>query len=172
NSLNESLNASIMLTKRFKKLRRSLTLNTSVTNNTTDGTSNYFSNTNFRQLNDSLLIDQFKNNVWENTNFNSTLNYTEPLTKYLTATAGYTLGSVSSFTLNQSFNKNEITGNYDQRDQGLLNDFDNITLRNSVNTGLNYKKNTITVNLSNSFRSEERRVGKECRYRVVQYHSK
>jgi hypothetical protein len=154
NSLNESLNASILLTKRFKKLRRSLTLNTSVTNNTTDGTSNYFSNTNFRQLNDSLLIDQFKNNVWENTNFNSTLNYTEPLTKYLTATAGYTLGSVSSYTLNQSFNKNEITGNYDQLDQGLLNDFDNITLRNSVNTGLNYKKNTITVNLSNSFSFE------------------
>ncbi len=153
-NLNETLNASVMLTKRFQKLRRSLTLNTSVTNNTTDGTSNYYSNTNFRQLTDSLLIDQFKNNVWDNTNFNSTLNYTEPLTKYLTGTVGYTLGTESAYTLNQSFNKNEITGNYDQLDQGLLNDFNNLTLRNSVNTGFNYKKNAITVNVSNSFSFE------------------
>jgi len=159
NSLNEALNASIMLTKRFKKLRRSLTLNTSVTNNATDGISNYFSNTKFSQRTDSLLIDQVKNNMLENTNFNSTLNYTEPLSKYLTGTVGYTLGTVSSYTLNQSFNKNENTGDYDQLDQSLLNDFDNLTLRNSVNTGLNYKKNTITVNLSNSlsFESLERK---------------
>lgn len=153
-SLNEALNANVMLTKRFKKLRRSLTLNTSLTNNSTDGTSNYFSNTNFRQLNDSLLIDQFKNNIWETTNFNSTLNYTEPLTKYLTGTVGYTFGTVAAYTLNQSFNKNESTGQYDLLDQSLLNDFNNLTLRNSVNTGLNYKKNMITVNLSNSFAFE------------------
>src|SRR5690606_15793643 len=42
-SINEALNASVMFTKRFKKLRRSLTLNTSISSNNTDGVSNYFS---------------------------------------------------------------------------------------------------------------------------------
>ncbi|NGM73346.1 outer membrane beta-barrel protein [Sphingobacterium sp. SGL-16] len=153
-SINETLNANVMFTKRFKKLRRSLTLNTSISSNNTDGVSNYFSKSNLYQTNDSLLIDQLKNNVWENRNVNASLNYTEPLTKDLTATIGYTIGKIDSYTLNQSFNKNEGTGKYDILDQSLLNDFDNSNFRNSVNTGVNFKKTKFTLNMSNTLSFE------------------
>lgn len=153
-SNNENMNANIMLTKRFNKLRRSLTLNTGITSSNTDGVSNYLSKSNLYQQNDSLLIDQLKNNLWKNRNFNASLNYTEPLSKYLTGTIGYTVGNNNSYTLNQSFDKNDATGKYDMLDQSLLNDFDNSNFRNSVNTGFNYKKNTITVNVSNTLSFE------------------
>lgn len=153
-SLNESFNANVMLTKRFRKLRRSLTLNTGITSNTTDGIANYYSNTDFNQLNDEILIDQLKNNVWENNNFNTSLAYTEPLSKYLTGNIGYALGRVSSYTLNQSFDKNDITGQYDLLDESLLNDFDNLSLRHTINTGLNFKKNSLTLNISNALTFE------------------
>src|SRR5690606_18139623 len=100
------------------------------------------------------LIDQLKNNVWENQNINASLTYTEPFSKYLTGTVGYTLGRVTSYTLNQSFNKNAQTGQYDIQDESLLNDFDNTSLRNGANLGLNFKKNSITVNLSNGITFE------------------
>ncbi|MCA5005563.1 TonB-dependent receptor [Sphingobacterium bovistauri] len=153
-SINEVLNASVMFTKRFKKLRRSLTLNTSISSNNTDGVSNYFSKSKLYQTSDSLLIDQLKNNIWENSNLDASLNYTEPLSKNITGTFGYTLANSKSYTLNQSFNKNDRSGEYDILDQSLLNDLDNNNLRNSFNTGLNYKKNTITLNVSNTLSFE------------------
>lgn len=153
-SLNESFNANVMLTKRFGKLRRSLTFNTWITTNTTDGVANYYSNTDLYQLNDEILIDQQKNNVWENNNFNTSLAYTEPLSKYLTGNIGYAMARVSSYTLNQSFDKNDATGEYDILDESLLNDFDNVSLRHTFNTGLNFKRNSLTLNLSNALTFE------------------
>ena len=153
-TVNETMNASVMLTKRFKKLRRSLTLNTSISSNNTDGISNYFSNSKLYQLDDSLQIDQLKNNAWESTNFTGSLNYTEPLTKYLTGTVGYTLGSRMSNTLNQAFDKDDGTGKYDILVEDLLNDFENDNFSNSVNVGLNYKTTNLTLNASNTLSFE------------------
>lgn len=146
----ENLNANVMLTKRFKKLRRSLTFNSGITASNTDGVTNYLSKSNFYQQNDSLLYDQLKNNNWENKDFNASLSYTEPLSKYLTGTVGYTIGNITSSTLNRSYDKNEATGKYNILDSALLNDFDNSNFRNSLRAGLNFKKDKITLNVSNT----------------------
>jgi hypothetical protein len=115
----------------------------------------YYSENFFQSLGDTTLIDQFKNDKLANNTYGASVTYSEPLSKRLTAAVGYAFNSNSSETLNQSFDKDPLTGKYTVLDQNLLNDFDFSSLKNGVNTSLNYKSNTLTVNLSNRLDFED-----------------
>lgn len=150
----ENINASIMLTRRFTKLRRSLSLNTSITSNENNAKANYYSLATFTGASSTILIDQLKNDASNSTDFNASLSYSEPLSKRWTGTVGYSIANNKYSILNKSFNKDPNTGAYDILDQSLLNDFDNNTISNGLNVGVNYKSELLTLNISNRFSFE------------------
>ncbi|MCI0922394.1 TonB-dependent receptor [Sphingobacterium rhinopitheci] len=150
----ENINASILLTRKFLKLRRSITLNSSIASNKDNGNANYYSLTQFANNDPNLLIDQYKTDNSKNTNFNASLSYSEPLSKRWTGTVGYAVGNNTNAILNKSFDKDPSTGLYDILDQNQLNDFNQHTISNAVNAGVNYKNDKLTFNASNRFSFE------------------
>lgn len=148
-SKNEALGADISLTRRFKKQRRSLTLNTNFNSNQANGKDQFYSKTNVVSSGSTSIIDQLKDNDNTSMNYGVSLNYSEPLNKALTATLGYNFAGFRAKTLNQSFNRNPITGVYDVLDETVLNDFDLTTIGNGLRAGLNWKKEKYTLNVSN-----------------------
>ncbi|UZJ65104.1 outer membrane beta-barrel protein [Sphingobacterium sp. KU25419] len=73
----------------------------------------------------------------------------------MTAALGYSFLNNRSETLNQSFDQDPITGEYTVLDERILNDFDFTSIKNGLNTSLNYKDNKLTVNLSNQLDLED-----------------
>lgn len=151
----ERFNLDLLLTRRFKKERRSLTLAVNTNTNQSTARTNYFSSTYFSATDDTATIDQFKRDKNNNTTFGASMTFTEPLSKRLTASLGYSLFNNNSETLNQSFDQDPITGEYTVLDERILNDFDFKSLKNGVNTSLNYKDNKLTLNLSNQLDFED-----------------
>lgn len=145
----DRFNVNAMLTRRFRKERRSITFNMSANTDQNRSKIQYFSENIFQSSGDTTLIDQFKNDKLANNTYGASVTYSEPLSKRLTAAVGYAFNSSKSETLNQSFDRDPVTGEYTLLDQNLLNDFDFTSLKNAVNTSLNYKSSTLTVNVSN-----------------------
>jgi hypothetical protein len=145
----DRFNVNAMLTRRFKKERRSVTFNVNANTDQNRSKTQYFSENFFQSSGNTTLIDQYKNDKLANNAYGASVTYSEPLSKRLTAAVGYSFNSNKSETLNQSFDKDPVTGKYTVLDQNLLNDFDFSSLKNGVNASLNYKSSTLTVNLSN-----------------------
>ncbi|AIM35456.1 hypothetical protein KO02_01325 [Sphingobacterium sp. ML3W] len=145
----ERYNLDVLLTRRFKKERRSLTLAVNTNTDKNDGNANYFSSTYFFKNDLTDTIDQYKKDKNSNTNIGASMTFTEPISKRLTATLGYSFLNNKGETLNQSFDKDSVTGEYTVLDQTILNDIDFSSMKNGLNTSLNYKDNKLTVNLSN-----------------------
>ncbi len=148
NSDLDKFNVNAMLTRRFKKERRSITFNVNANTDRNRSNTKYFSDNAFNSGRRDT-IDQFKNDKFSNNTYGASVTYTEPLSKRLTAAIGYSFTSNQSETLNQSFDKDPQTGQYTVLDQNILNDFDFSSLKNGVNASLTYKSNSLTVNLSN-----------------------
>lgn len=147
---NQNLSADVLLTKRFKKARRSVTLNLNVYDSDYDNTTNFYTNTYFTNTNAEALVDQYKVDNTQVQTIRGGISYAEPLTKRLTASLGYNFATHHSFVLNESYNKNEGTGAYDQLDESVLNNFDNNNLTHSLRTSFNFKTDKITVNVGNA----------------------
>lgn len=154
-SARENMNANFLLTRRFTKERRSLTLSSSITSNSDNSRSNFYSMTEFADATANLEIDQLKNDIAKNTNFSASLNFTEPLSKRWTGTVGYTISKYNSTLLNQSFDKDVVSGEYNILDEFQLNDFDHSNLSNGLSLGANYKSEKLTLNVSNRFNYEK-----------------
>ncbi|MGJ1324532.1 TonB-dependent receptor [Sphingobacterium faecium] len=151
----ERFNIDLLLTRRFKKERRSLTVALNTNTNQSDGKTNYFSGTYFKVKDSTATINQFKRDKNKNTNFGASMTFTEPLSKRLTASLGYSFLNNTSETLNQSFDQDPVTGEYTVLDERILNDFDFTSIKNGLNTSLNYKDSKLTVNLSNQLDYED-----------------
>lgn len=149
NSDQDKINVNALLTRRFKKERRSITFNVNVNTDQSRSDTKYFSENRFYNDSRTDTIDQFKEDKLSNNTYGASVTYTEPLSKRITGSIGYSFSSNKSETLNQSFNKDPKTQKYTVLDENVLNDFNFSSLKNSVNTALNYKTNTWTVNLSN-----------------------
>ncbi len=152
---NQNVSADILLTKRFMKPRRSVTLNMNVYDSDYDNTSNFYTNTRFASTNTEATIDQYKIDNTEVQNIRGGISYAEPLSKYLTGTLAYNFSKHHSFVLNESYNKNIATSEYDQLDESVLNDFDNDNWTNSIRTSINYKIEKLTINVGNSVDFEQ-----------------
>lgn len=151
----EKYNLDVLLTRRFKKVRRSLTLAVNTNTDQNNGKTNYFSSVYLFKDARADTIDQFKRNKNKNSNIGASMTFTEPLSKRLTAALGYSFLNNKSETLNQSFNRDSVTGEYTVLDQKVLNDFDFTSVKNGLNTSLNYKDSKLTVNLSNQLDFED-----------------
>jgi len=151
----DQLNLNLLLTRRFKKVRRSLTLAVNTNTDQNNSNTNYFSSAYLFKDDRTDTIDQFKRNKNKNTNLGASLTFTEPLSKKLTGSIGYSFLNNRSETLNQSFDKDSITGEYTVLDLAILNDFDFTSTKNGLSTSLNYKDSKLTVNLSNQLDFED-----------------
>ncbi|MDM1295979.1 outer membrane beta-barrel protein [Sphingobacterium sp. N143] len=149
NSDQDKFNINAMLTRRFKKERRSITFNVNANTDQNRSRTKYFSENYFNNSDSTALIDQYKNDKLGNNTYGASLTYTEPLSKKITGSIGYSFSSNSAETLNQSFDRDPTTGEYTVLDQRILNDFDFSSLKNGINASLNYKSSKLTVNLSN-----------------------
>jgi hypothetical protein len=151
----EKFNLNLLLTRRFKKERRSLTLAINTNTDQNNRRTNYYSSTSFLRDNRTDTIDQYKLDKYKNNTLGGSLTFTEPISKRLTAAMGYSFLNNRSETLNQSFDQDPITGEYTVLDERILNDFDFTSIKNGLNTSLNYKDNKLTVNLSNQLDLED-----------------
>ncbi|WP_164112756.1 TonB-dependent receptor [Sphingobacterium sp. xlx-96] len=159
----ENLNLDLLLTRKFKKDRRAMTFNANVRSNQTDGATNYSSRANYYSTAVTTEIDQLKRDEIDQLKrdevgskvFTTSLNYTEPLSKYLTATLGYAFLKNNANNLNQSFDKDPVTGDYTLLDVQVLNDFNVSSLKNTANTGVNFKNDLWTMNVSNRLDFED-----------------
>lgn len=151
----DKFNVSAMLTRRFKKERRSITFNLNANTDQNRSKTNYFSENYFENSQRTDSIDQYKNDKIGNNSYGASFTYSEPLSKRLTAAVGYAFASTKSETLNQSFDKDPVTGKYTVLDERILNDFDFLSLKNGVNASLNYKSNSLTINVSNKVDFED-----------------
>ncbi|MNG80946.1 hypothetical protein D3C87_653290 [compost metagenome] len=149
NSDQDKFNVNAILTRRFKKERRSITFNVNANADRNLSKTQYFSENYFENSRRTDTIDQFKKDEFRNNTYGGSITYTEPLSKKITGSIGYSFSSNKSETLNQSFNRDPITQKYTVLDESVLNDFNFSSLKNSINTSLNYKTNDLTVNLSN-----------------------
>lgn len=145
----DKFNVNAILTRRFKKERRSITFNVNANTDRNLSNTRYFSENYFENSQRTDTIDQFKKDEFRNNTYGASVTFTEPLSKKITGSVGYAFSSNKSETLNQSFNRDSITGEYTVLDQRILNDFNFSSLKNNINTSLNYKSNALTINLSN-----------------------
>ncbi|MBL1411254.1 TonB-dependent receptor [Sphingobacterium faecale] len=151
----ENLNLDFLLTRKFKKDKRSMTFNANLRSNQTDGTTNYYSLANYYSTAVTEEIDQLKRDEVGSTVFTTSLNYTEPLSKYLTATLGYSLQKSNVNNLNESFDRDPVTGDYTLLDLQVLNDFKVNRSKNTANAGVNFKNDLWTINVSNRLDFED-----------------
>lgn len=149
NSDQDKFNVNALLTRRFKKERRSITFGLNANTDQNRSETWYFSENYFNNDRRTDTIDQFKKDKFSNNTYGASVTYTEPLSKKITGSIGYSFSSNQSETLNQAFNKDSISNEYTVLDPRVLNDFDFSSIKNSINTALSYKTNTLTINLSN-----------------------
>ena len=148
----QAFNANVLLTKRFNKKGRTLSLNLiqSINKSNSDGYLN--SETRYAPtsgLQDSL-VNQLKINDITNNSFRSNLAYTEPLSKTLTVIVNYGFNLMNGRSDRKSYNQSP-NGNYNLLDTVYSNDYE---LNQTINQGgaiFNYKKGKSVLNFGSKF---------------------
>ena len=137
---------------KFRKARRTLSLNTDWGNNTTDG-ENYLTSTNTTfdfVIPDILAVDQLTKNKKNANNISSKLLYTEPLNKKWSMELAYQL-SYNTDVNNQTTFTKSIGNNYDNPVDSLTNDFKQNIIVHTPSTRFNYSYKKIKFNFGSGF---------------------
>ncbi|EEI93685.1 hypothetical protein HMPREF0765_0837 [Sphingobacterium spiritivorum ATCC 33300] len=150
---NENADLSAYYTKKFKKPKRALTLRIAGNVTIQKAQNQYFSSVEYVNLDSLDVIDQFKRNTVNNDQLTSSFNYSEPLSKSVTANVGYEYAWFQSKTLEQSFNKDPLTEDYTDLDESVLNDLTYRNYRNTGNLGFNYIADKLIININNRLTS-------------------
>lgn len=141
-----------MLTRKFTKAGRSITLRLAGNNSDDDGDGFLRSETNFYGANaSSMVIDQRKDIQRNENNFQGALTYTEPLSKSWRSSIGYQFNSSKTHSINNSFNR-DGAGEYTVYDEEFSNDFNLNNTRNSVNLMVGYKVEKLNISMTNNLR--------------------
>jgi len=153
----ESLNARALFTRKFLKKGRSLSLSLSINNDENRGDGTLFTHTDLyenKELKESVIVDQRKENEQQSTTKGGSISYTEPLTKELNLTLNYGLSRNDNSSLLQSFDKNAGTGKYDILDEEFSNNYDFNRTSNSYRIALNLNNDKIWANLTNNLNND------------------
>ncbi|WP_158799566.1 TonB-dependent receptor [Pedobacter sp. L105] len=142
-------NAKALWTKKFKKPRRtiSLDLSESATNSDSKGyvksNIDYFNGTGVKDS--SQTINQYKTSLKKISDFKSNLAYTEPLSKTLSVILNYGLEINNSSTNTESFNQG-LGGAYTQLDSLYSTNYQFDQTANQGGAFMNFKDNKSTFN--------------------------
>jgi hypothetical protein len=146
---NNVFNARVLWTKKFRKTRRTLSvdLKQSITQTESSGflraASNFYNAD--AALESDTLTDQFKTSVVKTSGFNSNIAYTEPLAKYLAVVLNYGFGLNNSTADRKSFNAS-ASGQYETLDSLFSNNYQFNQMSNQGGAILNFKKAKTTLN--------------------------
>lgn len=148
-----SYNASGLFTRRFHKEGRSISFYYGM--NGSDSKGNQLINSKLSYYVNNILvrdslIDQRKVNDDKSFDQGASLSYSEPFSKKFVATVEYKFNNSHNENKVESYNKDAITGEYDQFDGLFSNDFDYNTFKNTYSITFNYKPiEKINFNMSN-----------------------
>ncbi|MXV13711.1 outer membrane beta-barrel family protein [Hufsiella ginkgonis] len=148
-SKQKTANFTAFYTKKLKKTGRTLSVNLAqnFNDNSTDG---YLKSTtdiynSGGSVSSTQTIDQYKVTDIVSSSTNTTITYTEPLSKLLSIVFNYSLGISNSSADRKSFNQS-APGKYDVLDNIYSNDFTLSQLSNQGGAIFNYKKDKTLVN--------------------------
>lgn len=156
-TISESLGLNLLLTKKFKKEGRSLSLNAFINTDKSEGDGHL--NSRIREFDAAIVkrdtvTDQRKENKQENTSQGASVSYTEPLSKALNLSLSYGLNKTDNNSSMLSFNR-DVEGGYSDVDDRYSNLYNYDRLSNNYNVGLNYNVEKMRVNLTNSFNDDQ-----------------
>jgi hypothetical protein len=144
------VNASGLLTTRFKKAGRTFSLNISESASSSDAkgylnTTNKFYDTT-EKLTGTTVIDQYKTSVSKSSNFGSNMTWSEPFSKTFAVILNYGLTLRNESALRNSFNKSSVTDKYDSLDPKYSSNFDLNNITNQFGAIFNYSKKKTVIN--------------------------
>lgn len=149
-----SVSASVIFRHRFKKARRTLSLNVDFNRLGTNGTNflksnnEYFSN----GLPDSTVLkDQMFDIDKVTKKLSAKLTYTEPLSKKFSAEIGYEFAHSSGSNDRITYNYSALSGKYDDVVDTLSNNFDQAITVNKPSFKINYNFKKIKFNVGSGF---------------------
>lgn len=150
----QSLFASLLFKHKFKKLRRTLSLNTDWNNLAQDG-SNFLKSFNQAYF-DGLPataqnIDQQRFSDKANTRVSARLVYTEPLTKKYSLELGYELSYNKGQNNQVTYTYSPATGKYDQAVDSLTNDFTQSIVINKPSVKISFSDKKIKFSFGSGF---------------------
>ncbi len=151
---NQNISYDTYFTKKFKREGRSISLRFAG-NNSQDQT-DLTLKSELKDASNTIIeeIDQFKDITSTSDNIQTSLSYSEPLSKKIMAVFGYDFNLSKSHSINKSFNKDD-QGNYTVLDEVFSNDFNFNTNRNAANIGIGYKNDKMEVKLTNILRFDD-----------------
>ncbi len=154
NNDKQSLFASVLFKHRFKKARRTLSLNTDWNNLTQDG-DNYLKSFNQAYF-DGLPttaqnIDQQRFTDKANTRISAKLAYTEPLSKNYSMELAYELSYLKGQNNQTTFTYSPVSGKYDEAVDSLTNDFTQKITINKPSIRISYKAKKIKFGFGSGF---------------------
>jgi hypothetical protein len=145
-----SINGNITINKRFRNSKRGLFFNFSnnINNNIGDGfniSNNYFYPINAADY--ERLLNQSVNNDNRTSSINSSISYSEPLTKKSTINFSLSYNYSKNNSLRELFNFNNLSGFYDLLNDTLSNTFNNFNYNTSAGVNYSYtlKKGSIAI---------------------------
>jgi Outer membrane protein beta-barrel family/Carboxypeptidase regulatory-like domain len=150
----QSLFGSLLYKHKFKKSRRTISLNTDWNNLITDG-SNYLKSFN-QAYYDGLPttaqdIDQQRFTDKSNTRVSARLIYTEPLSKKYSLELGYELSYNKGKNNQVTYTYSPVSGKYDQAVDSLTNDFTQSIMINKPSMRISYSDKKIKFSFGSGF---------------------
>ncbi|MFB9843539.1 outer membrane beta-barrel protein [Mucilaginibacter ginsenosidivorans] len=140
---------SAFYTKKFKKKGRTFSWNISESYNESTAKGNLYSDITSYTYNPNTshdsIVDQYKTNDLKSSVLNSSMTYTEPLSKFTSVIFNYGLGIANSSADRKSFNQSS-PGVYNVLDNTYSNDYKLNDLSNQGGAVVNYKRGKVTFN--------------------------
>ena len=144
NNNKQALNASIVFKHKYKKARRTLSINTDLSNVANDGSSLQDSKNNVA----GVLLPINQNRVFDKSTgkISSKVVYTEPLNKEYALELGYQVVFDHGNNTSNTYDFNNSNQKYDIRVDSLSNKFEQDIVQNIPSAKLNYSKKKIKIN--------------------------
>lgn len=152
-SQNDFFSGALNFQHKFKKMRRTFSLQTNFNNLNTDG-SNTFNSVNkiFDPTNPSeQVLNQNIDNTKTTNKFSNRMVYTEPLSKKYSLEISHAITVNTGKNLVNTYNFNAVTQQYDDLVDSLSNDFDQKIIENRPAAKISYSTKKIKFNFGSGF---------------------
>ncbi len=142
-----SFNNSILFKHKFKKDRRTLSINTDFNMLSTSSTSFLYSVNNFGKINRVDTVDQKKNSDNSNRKFLAKAAYTEPLSAKYSLELNYEFSRLYGNNDLETFSKTLSNGKYEQAVDSLTNHFEQDITTNKTGFKISFKNKKLKYSL-------------------------
>jgi hypothetical protein len=146
NSEKQALGADVVFNHKFKKARRTLSLNTNLNYLTSDADILFKSDNFYASEPDSILRQQ-KNRDRQNVKVSAKATYTEPLNKDFSLELSYQFANTNSLNNLETYNLNPINSKFDLFDNNFSNNFKSNLTQNTPSTKISYNKKKFKANI-------------------------